>query len=190
MSKAAERRIAIRDLHWPEVAEKLWRVRKYDGFTTIPRLLSLICALIKHEAKDDPTSVYVDLWCRGWEEGIVENVDEDDCAFSSGYTGTRARRTWTGHIWELQRLGFIKVAREGNREIAHILLLDPIEICVDRHKKGKADPDWWAAFSRRAHVIGTVLTPKPQGTPSDATVKLKIRPVKPKSAKTGAKQPT
>jgi hypothetical protein len=163
-NRAAERRLKIRDAFWKDAEQVIWSRLKVKGFITVPRLLSLACALIKELADDDPTSVYVDLWCRVWDEGLVESVDENDCAFSSGYVGSRAKRTWTDHMWQLQGLGFIRIAPDGNSQIGHVLMLDPIKVCHDLHERGKVSDEWWAAFVRRAGEIGAAL-PSDSGTP-------------------------
>ncbi len=159
----AERRIRLRDRLWPGSENKLWHRLENDGFITIPRLLSLICALLKEVAKNDPTRVYIDLWCRSWDEAVIEAIDPDAAAFSSGYTGTRATRTWNEHMYELEKLGFIKIAPDGNSGIGHVLLVNPLEVVEDlRSKKGiRISQEWLNAYMARADAIGAVL-------PSDA----------------------
>jgi len=71
---------------------------------------------------------------------------------------TRAVRTWREHIFALSELGFIKVAAAGNREIAHILLLNPLSVCATLHQNTKEVPkEWWTAFVCRASEIGAQL---------------------------------
>ncbi len=140
-TKRADRRIKLRETFWKGSEHLFWNRKANDGYSTIPRLLSLVAALIKEKAEDDPSRVYYDLWCRVWgDEGIVTDIDEDDFAYSSGYTGTRAKRTWTKHIWQLEKLKFIKVAPDGNRAIGTILMLDPLKVCHEMHGKGEVSP--------------------------------------------------
>jgi len=113
------------------------------------------------KGKGDPSGVYFELWARAFDEGILTISDENNHAFAAGYTGTRAVRTWREHILRLQELGFIKVKALGNREIGHILLIDPLRVCFDLHKmQPNLVPDeWWVAFVSRASEIGARLTP-------------------------------
>jgi hypothetical protein len=173
-TKAASKRLELRDNLWPDAESVVWLHTKYKGFKSIPRLLPLICALIKAKkgkAKGDPTAVYLDLWCRVWDEAFLDRVDEYEFSFSSGYTGNRAVRTWREHIQLLESLGFIRTKSSGNRGYGSILLLDPIRVCVDNHAKGHVDDDWWNAFRKMAIDYGTKLPP--------ATV----QPLPPKSTK-------
>lgn len=161
--KPAERRTKLRNKLWPGSETLFWYRKDNDGFITIPKLLSLICALLKDIADNDPSRVYLDLWCRSYDEGIIENIDEDEAAFSSGYDGTRAKRTWTEHIHQLEKLGFIKVAPHGNSRIGHILLLNPLVVVDELRSKPKSNvsDEWWNAYNARASVIGAVLPSDP-----------------------------
>lgn len=155
----AQRRMKIRDEFWPAAANEIWNRHENDGFVTIPRLLPLICALIKHNAKNDPTRVYLDLWCRVWDEGVIAAIDEDEAAFSSGYLGTRARRTWIDHINQLVKLGFIRTVPHANSEIGHVLIRNPLIVVEELRSKpkSKVTPEWWSAYIKRASEVGAVL---------------------------------
>jgi hypothetical protein len=160
--KPAERRVRLRDRIWPGAEKLIWHRLENDGYITIPKLLSLICALLKELADNDPTRVYLDLWCRSYDEGIIERIDEHQAAFSSGYVGTRARRTWTEHIHQLEDLGFIKVAPDGNSQIGHVLMLNPLYVVDELRKKGTntkktVSDEWWHAYIARASEIGAFL---------------------------------
>jgi hypothetical protein len=161
-NRNALKRTELRESLWPGSAEMIWSRKTNDGFTSIPRLLPLVMLLIKSlSEKGDPSRVYLELWTRAYDEGIVTIGNENDCAFAAGCLGTRALRTWHEHIFTLQELGFIKVRAQGNREIGHILLLDPLRICCEKQKRDpKQIPDgWWGAFVSRANEIGAKLTP-------------------------------
>jgi len=118
--------------------------------------------------KGNPANVYLDLWARVFDEGIITIGDEIAYAYSAGYTGTRAGRTWREHMLKLQELGFISVKPEGNREIGHVLLLHPLLVCSRlRASAGSRIPDeWWTAFVRRAQEIGAHI---PEGNPGGTT---------------------
>lgn len=155
--KPAERRIKLRDRLWPGSEKLIWHRLDNDGYITIPKLLSHICALLKELATNDPTRVYIDLWCRSFDEAIIEKIDEDEAAFASGYVGTRAKRTWTEHIYQLERLGFIKIEPDGNSPIGHILVVNPLLVVDELRKKKRVSDEWWNSYIARASAIGAVL---------------------------------
>ncbi len=160
MATATERRRELRDTLWPGSAAKIWDRRTNDGFASIPRLLPLVMHLIKLlSKKGDPSVVYLDLWVRCFDEGIVSINDEEAAAYSSGYSGGRAVRTWAERIQSLEQLGFIAVKSSGSRKIAHVLLINPILVCWELHQNhpAKVPGEWWTAFVSRAMEIGAKL---------------------------------
>lgn len=166
VSKADQRREELRERLWPESANLIWSRKTNDGFITIPRLLPLVMRLIDSlSRKGAPSVVYLDLWTRSFDQGIVTVVDEETFAYSSGYSGTRAVRTWREHVQKLADLGFIKIKPQGNREIAHILILNPLQVCADlyRGKPHVVTDEWWTAFVHRAGEIGAIV-PDPEKT--------------------------
>jgi hypothetical protein len=163
-SKPAQKREELRETLWPGSQNRVWSRRGNVGWTTIPRLLPLAMQLIRLLAsKGDPSGVYMELWARSFDEGIVSITDESVCAYASGYTGTRAVRTWREHILTLAELGFIEYKPAGNREIGHILVLNPLLVCARLyHKKDRKIPEeWWTAFVTRANEVGTKIPPAP-----------------------------
>ena len=160
--RPAQRRVELRELLWPGQGHRVWDRRTKTGFCTIPRLLPLILVLIKDLAKrrngvGDPSSVYLELWSRSFDEGLVQIRDDAECAYASGYAGTRASRSWRERIDLLQQIGFIETKRAHNREYAHVLLIDPIVVCAELHKKGDVADEWWNAFVGRAQEIGASI---------------------------------
>src|SRR5262245_66301331 len=83
----------LREQLWPGSDQWVWGQEKEVGYVKLPRLMPLVFTLIRHlsarEKTGDPSSVYLDLWCRSMGQGIVTITDEEDCAYSSGYTSTR-----------------------------------------------------------------------------------------------------
>jgi hypothetical protein len=137
--------------------------------------------------KGDPSIVYFDLWTRAFDEGTIAVTDEEAFAFSSGYSGTRAVRTWREHVQRLHELRFIEIMPEGNREIAHILLVDPLRLCAElyRAKPNLVTQEWWTAFVRRAGEIGAKV---PSGaTPPEELARESHNRAKP-SPSTGASE--
>ena len=153
------RREALRNSLWPGSSAWIWNRKTSDGYVTIPRVLPLVLTLMRQLCqKEDPSSVYLDLWARNWDEGIVSITDEEDCADSSGYISKRAVRSWRERIWKLVQLGFIKVEADGNRKIGHILILNPLMVCAKLRGEKIPLPDgWWPAFTRRAQEIKAVI---------------------------------
>jgi hypothetical protein len=123
-------------------------------------LLHIIKHLASGSKSADPSPAYVDLWMRSFDEGIISISDEEQCAFASGYSSSRALRTWSEHMRALVDMGFILAKRDGNREFGQVLLLNPLAVAVRLHREGKTPPGWWVSFMRRAKEIGTDL-PEP-----------------------------
>jgi hypothetical protein len=157
-NRQAIKRTDLRDRLWPGSETAFWNRTHNKGFTTIPRLLPLIMTLIRSlSGRLDPSMVYLELWARVFDEGLVTISNEKDLAYSAGYTGTRAERTLRERLLKLDELGFIKTHDDGIREFAHILIVNPITTCITLHDQDKVDKAWWAAFVRRAGEIGAEL---------------------------------
>ena len=78
-SVAALRRVERRDELWPEahlvVFDRTDRSEK--GWGTVPRTLGLIGTLIKHLGdRVDGSKVFLDLWFRNFDDGMIEVDDE------------------------------------------------------------------------------------------------------------------
>ncbi|MDB5341747.1 MAG: hypothetical protein JWP89_124 [Schlesneria sp.] len=159
-SPAAVRRQQFRDNLFEGAESRTWDRKTNNGFTTIPRLLPYVTCLIRMLAeKNDPSSVYIDLWARAFDEGVASITDESVAAFSSGYTGSRAVRTWRERMKVLAELGFIEPKAAGNRQFAHVLVVDPLKhICKLRRTDPEKVPEaFWTAFLARAQEIGAKL---------------------------------
>lgn len=158
LNAAAVRRRKHRDRLWRNADDVVWDRRTEKGFTTVPRTLPLICTLIKYLTNNgDASRAYLDLWGRVYDEGIVEIVDEAECALSSGYgPGTRNVRTWQERMSELRDLGFIAVRPKPTRTFGYILLVHP-HMAVARLLDTAANrvPDWWKElYVARLREIG------------------------------------
>lgn len=157
--KLTDRRTDLREEYWPGSESEIWSRKSADGFATIPRVLPLVAALVRLLAKGsdgDPTSVYMELWSRATDEGIVQIKDEHECAYASGYTGNRAHRTWKERMGTLVDFGVIKAQASGNREYSAVLLVNPLLAAahLKADKKRKVPPEWWSAFKARADEVG------------------------------------
>jgi hypothetical protein len=162
---ADRRRENLRINLWPGSEGWIWTINDEAvvGFATMSRLMPWICTLIRDLSggrAGDPSSVYLELWCKDWGQGIVSIQDEQECAFAAGYSGNRAVRTWRERMFKLVELGFIKSQQEGNREFGQVLLLNPITVCAKLRADGKVPDEWWTSFVRRAGEIKAAI-PKP-----------------------------
>jgi hypothetical protein len=101
--------------------------------------------------------VYWDLWARVFDEGFIVVKNPAELAFSSGYSGQRAVRTWTERMRELKALGFIDYKPRTGSEIGYVLLINPLIRACQLHAEGKVSEDWWNAFVERAEEIGAIL---------------------------------
>lgn len=102
--------------------------------------------------------VYFDFWMRAFDEGTVKVTHEAELAYSSGYRGKRAVRTWREHVLKLQELGFIRVKPNGINEIGHVLIINPLLVCSNLKSQGNSLPhEWWSAFVQRASEIGAQI---------------------------------
>jgi hypothetical protein len=157
---AAFRRIHLREELWPGVSSQLWDRKKAKGFCTIPRTLPLIMRLIDDlSAKGKNASqVFFDLWCRAFDESLVEVSDEEAFAFSAGFDSPgRNVRSWRERMDVLRDLGFVQVAPNGSRRFGYILLLDPHRVVRKLHTEGRVPANWWGAFMKRVGETGYKL---------------------------------
>jgi hypothetical protein len=155
---AAERkRAALRAQQFPDVnAVELWTGKDERGFFSAPRTLPLVLRLIKKLAPKaiDPTTVYVDLLSRHMGAGIVEMGAEEDHAYSAGYGGNRAARTWRDRMEALEKLGFIRVRKRGPRPYGYTLLIHPALAVQRLREQGRVEPDWWEVYVSRQMEVG------------------------------------
>lgn len=160
--KADQRRTDRRNELWDGATDEVWVRQKNDGYTTIPRILPLITVLLRQLTKGsgDPSSVYVELWARVYDEGYVQIKNEIDHVYSAGYTGTRGTRTWRERMMMLEDHGFIKLKPNGAQQFGHVLIVNPLLVAARLNAAGKVPEAWWAAFLSRVDEIGAEI-PKP-----------------------------
>jgi hypothetical protein len=154
---AEGKRADLRAQQFPsENPAELWTGKNEKGFFIAPRTLPLILRLIKKLADKaiDPTTAYIDLLSRHMGAGIVEMGAEEDHAFSAGYGGNRASRTWRDRMKALEELGFIKVRGRGPRAYGYALLIHPA-LAVERLRDaGRVPDDWWEVYVSRQMEVG------------------------------------
>jgi hypothetical protein len=149
LTAGAERRINLKQDYWPK--DSAWNGTGV-GWCKCPRTLPLILALLadkKLTAGRDVSRVYLELMARHMDGGVVEVGNESDHAFASGYTGTRAVRTWTERIKILEQLGFIKTKQIGNQRYKLILLVDPLDAVANLKKQGRVPGEWLEVYLLR-----------------------------------------
>lgn len=132
VSKAHKNAMAMRAELWPDLDEsRLWSRTVNDGFSTIPRTLSLITNIIDDLAKRETGKsqaagkTYFGLWCRVWDENLLIIENEKAYALEAGYPGERSTTTWRAHMRVLQRLGFIDVREGAYGPFNYVLLFNP-----------------------------------------------------------------
>jgi hypothetical protein len=155
-SKAELRREEILSRLWPGWRKVTWSRKSEKGFATIPRTLPLICSLIRTHSKGDASRVYLDLWARVNDDGLVEVHDETEFALSCYPNGTRHVRTWRDHITQLKELGFISVKPKPSRRYGYILVLHPHRVVerMLRESPERISSTWLELYKNRLADIG------------------------------------
>ncbi len=120
--------------------------------------MTLIEELADRDKGKDVSRVYFELWCRNFDEGLIEVTDEEAMAFASGFTApNRNVRTWKERIDVLQRLGFIQVVPVGSKKHGYMFLPDPHKVIKKLKAEGRVSANWWGAYAKRALEIGYVI---------------------------------
>jgi len=82
-------------------------------------------------------------------EGFIEIKDEQEHAYGSGYSGSRAVRTWQERMRILEKLGFIKVKQVQNRTYGCVLLVHPAAVIEALVESGKINKTWLDTYAIR-----------------------------------------
>jgi hypothetical protein len=159
-SRAAEKRLKLREELWPSAEPKLWHRTKENGWSTIPRTLSLLMTLIDLlKPGMNVSRVYLELWCRQLDDSFVVIDDEEGLAYSCGYMTAHNVRRLRERLGILKQLGFIDIQPNGRREYGYVLLLHPHKVARDI-VNGSSRLDikrWKGAWLGRASEIGCEL---------------------------------
>ena len=156
MNKAAEKRLALRQMLWPNISNKdLWIRTEKVGFTTIPRTITIIGRILDQlSGKGFPLfSTYIALWCHLYDEGFVEIRSDNEMAFESGFEGSRAASTWRNRMTRLESLGFIKRKSGIASDFQYILILNPL-LVIQAHYQKKEKDILFQSLIARLHEIG------------------------------------
>lgn len=154
------RQIELREKLWPNVEdEHLWIRTERDGFATMPRSMPLIVAIMDDMTSGQPVgSVYLELWCRIYDEGFLALSKHQEMAFSSGFAGERAVRTWRDRIRALQALGFLDIKSGPYGELSYALVWNPYHV-IRRHYEANhpgVRQDRYQALIARSIEIGAL----------------------------------
>jgi len=156
--KIAQRQLELRGRLWPDVKEDhLWLRKKRQGFTTIPRSMPLLLDIMDDLAKGQPVAmVYLELWCRAFDECFVTLSRSKEMAFHSGLSGQRGERTWRARMKILADLGFIKVQNGASGPLSYALIMNPYMVVSklkdEKHPGLRADK--FNELQARASEIG------------------------------------
>jgi hypothetical protein len=156
----SQKRERIRDSLWADAKKIIWSRKTEDGYCSVPRTLPLVMTLINllsPKGSGDASRVYHELWCRAFDEGFVDIVDEEEHAYAAGYvTKGRSVRSWRERMDVLVDLGFIRIKPKGSRKHGSVLLVHP-DIAVEalRSASPQRIPEaWYNAYSKRMIEIG------------------------------------
>ncbi|MGL5554891.1 MAG: hypothetical protein ACRDC8_06330, partial [Aeromonas veronii] len=131
-TKAHRNAMTMRKEIWPDLDENmLWHRTLHDGYSSIPRTMSIMMNIIddlakKHTGKSVPAGkTYFGLWCRVWDENMLIIENEVSYALEAGYLGERNVTTWRKHMQTLKELGFIDVKDGAYGPYNYVLLFNP-----------------------------------------------------------------
>jgi len=155
-SKVARQKLALRDNIWPELDEDtLWKRATSDGWLSVPRAMPLLLRIMDSLSKGKPLSAtYFDLWCRTYDDSFVIANKDREMAFSAGFTGERAVRTWANRMTMLADLGFISVQSGPSGPLSYVLLMNPYHVVHKLREKGQINEGLFNALNQRMVEIG------------------------------------
>ena len=174
--KIAQRQLELRNKLWPDVGpEWLWDRHVNHGFTTLPRCMPIILSIMDDLAKGQPVSMmYLELWCRSFDEVFVVLSKPQTTAFHAGFSGQRAERTWRTRLKLLEDLHFILLKEGPSGPASYALILNPYKVIEHHHQEKHSGlrADKWNALIERMSEIGdeSLSPPQPAATPTAATV--------------------
>lgn len=151
------RQLEVRRKLWPDVStEMTWDRTNRDGFVTMPRAMPLIMRTMDYlSGKGAPVSaVYLDIWCRTFDECFIQITKPEEMASYSGFSGQRAGRTWRERLVKLAELNFINIKHGLTKEVQFVLILNPYHVIAKSYADGKIPLEMWNSLMVRAAEIG------------------------------------
>jgi hypothetical protein len=177
-----KRQLEIRKKLWPDVSDQMtWRRTERDGFVTMPRSMPLVMLIMDYLAgKGTPvSSVYLDIWCRTFDECFIQITKPEEMATYSGFTGQRAQRTWRERLFKIEKLNFIEIKYGLTKDVLFVLVLNPYHVIAKAYARGEIPLEMWNALVVRSVEIGATDL---EDVDEDGAYVDGIRPVKkPKS---------
>ena len=150
-SASTVRRERLRKEFWPE--DDAWTGIDEKGWFKAPRTIPLILELLNtkkiNEKQQDVTRVYVELWARHIDGGIIEMSEHLRHAHAAGYRGPRAIRTWRERMKVLEESGFIKSKEAEGQQYKYVLLVHPTVAVKRLYDAGKIETEWWDSYRAR-----------------------------------------
>jgi hypothetical protein len=156
-SKMLSKNIDLRKECWPDIDSKpLWNRKEKNGYTTMPRPMPQIFQIMDHLAnKGKPVSLtYLSLWCRVFDESMIEIKSEKVMASEAGFTGERAVTTWHSRMKNLIEMGFIEAKPGQASKYQYVLILNPYVVINNLKKGGKVPETLSLALFSRAQEVG------------------------------------
>lgn len=149
-------RVALRTHLWPHVnAARLWSRKSAKGFATVPRTLPLILQIMDRLHVGKPVSfVYLDLFCRAFDESFVRLDKAHQMAFSSGFVTARGHHTWAERLDQLQQDGFIDIAPGPFGARSFALIYNPYLVIQDLRCQDRVDDALYNALLFEAESFG------------------------------------
>lgn len=154
-----ERQITAREKLWPGIDNRhLWYRKERDGFATLPRVMPLIMHIMDYmSGKGFPVGqVYLELWCRTFDEGFLMLNRPGEMAFHAGFAGQRAIRTWKDRMKRLEALGFIGTKAGALGEMTYAILFNPYHVIKRAFIAGDVPEAHWQALIMRANEVGAL----------------------------------
>ena len=156
-SKMSARTLKLREQLWPELDEALlWNRTTAKGFTTVPRTMPHMFEIIDDlGGKGTPLSrAYFSLWCRVFDESLIEIKSYNELAYEAGFSGQRAVTQWKQRMASLVELGFILAEEGTGGKYDYILLLNPYNVIKQRYSAGEIQKNKYIALFNRVQEVG------------------------------------
>ncbi|CAA7623037.1 hypothetical protein [Magnetospirillum sp. UT-4] len=181
LSKIQRQKADLRNSLWPGLEERrLWDYSSSDGWLNIPRAMPLLLQIMDRMSNGKPVSaVYLDLWCRTYNDSFIVASNPREMAFFSGFTGERAERTWASRIRILAELGFIDVKDGPNGAISYILIWNPYSVVKALQSAGRVDTKSYNALIQRMIEIRATDLQEPDSSAENAEEPQEAPPKKP-----------
>lgn len=143
----------LRKEFWPNIKdEDLWDRLRNDGYTTVPRTMSLIMDIIDSLSKNQPAGqAYFVLWCHVFYDSFVAIDNPQVFAAETGFSGERALTTWKRRMKTLQELGFIDAKGGASGDFHYVLILNP-HIVIHKLKEKIQDSRYRQIYSRALDI--------------------------------------